>query len=74
MKTEYWSKYLKKYFLIYPANSYMTMEGAHTKSIEETYKYYDVSPNNGLSDDAIEQSRAQHGYNGMLCFIFIEFY
>lgn len=52
----------------------MTMEGAHTKSIEETHKYYDVSPNNGLSDDAIEQSRAQHGYNGMLCFIFIEFY
>ena len=47
------------------------MEGAHTKSIEETYKYYDVSPNNGLSDDAIEQSRAQHGYNGMLFFIFI---
>ena len=49
------------------------MEGAHTKSIEETYKCYDVSPKNGLSDEAVEQSRAQHGYNGMLCLIFIEF-
>ena len=49
------------------------MEGAHTKSIEEIYKYYDVSPKNGLSDDAIERSRAEHGYNGMFCLVFIDF-
>lgn len=39
------------------------MEGPHIKSIEETYKLFNVSPKTGLSDKSIQEARAQHGYN-----------
>ena len=42
----------------------LNMEVAHTKSVEEIYKIYDVSESTGLSNEQVEVAREKYGFNG----------
>lgn len=42
------------------------MENAHTKSVSEVLKYFEVNENNGLTPEQVKSSLEKYGANGEL--------
>lgn len=42
----------------------VTMDNAHTKTVEEVYSFFNVNESTGLSLEAVKKQRERYGPNG----------